>query len=297
MTRDALTVALPRETSTWSSRMTGGIHRPAGQVKPGHGRRRAASAQSRKPAASRSRNGRWSRLALKSPATTCCPSLLTSVDRMAASSCCHRRTLRGTGAFGCTPVTVTGQPSTGWMRARGAAAFRPGTGGRGARGQRAQSPVPCRPGARVEMAVRQQGAYAGIRQSVHHARGQFLHHEHVHPVPLNGPHDCGRIGRTSQSVQGENPQRQGTRRRHPAAAQAPGRSPRQSAWPEAAAMPAGLWPESRAAARATRMWPLRPPPRRRRPASPAAPAPRAWDRDLGARRRPPGPPAAEGPPR
>ena len=32
MFRDALTVPLPRETRTWSSRMTDGIHRPAGQV-------------------------------------------------------------------------------------------------------------------------------------------------------------------------------------------------------------------------------------------------------------------------
>jgi hypothetical protein len=142
MLRDALTVVLPRDTRMWSSRMTDGIHRPAGQVKPGHGRRRAASAQSTKSAASRSRNGRWSRLALKSPATTCGPSLLASVDRIAASSCCHRRTLWRIGAFGCTPVTVTGQPSTGSMRARGAAATMPGTGGKGARGQRAQSPVP-----------------------------------------------------------------------------------------------------------------------------------------------------------
>src|SRR5439155_20319 len=49
-------------------------------------------------------------------------------------------------ARGCTPTTVTGQPSTGWMRARGAADTRPGTGGRGSRAQRAQSPVPFGPG-------------------------------------------------------------------------------------------------------------------------------------------------------
>jgi hypothetical protein len=60
------------------------------------------------------------------------------------------------------------------------------------------------------MAVRQQGVYAGIHQSVHHAWGEFLHHEHVHLVPLNGTHDRGRIGRTSKDVQAENPKRQRT---------------------------------------------------------------------------------------
>jgi hypothetical protein len=66
-------------------------------------------------------------------------------------------------------------------------------------------------GARVEMAIRQQGVYAGLRQSVHHARGEFLHHEHVHLVPLNGTYDRGGIGRTSKDVQAENPKRQRTR--------------------------------------------------------------------------------------
>ena len=42
--------------------------------------------------------------------------------------------------------SVTGSPPDGSMRARGAAAVRPGTGGSGVSGQRAHKPVPIAPG-------------------------------------------------------------------------------------------------------------------------------------------------------
>ena len=44
--RASRTTVPARETSTWSGRITDGIARLVGEVKPGHGRLRAAPAQS-----------------------------------------------------------------------------------------------------------------------------------------------------------------------------------------------------------------------------------------------------------
>ena len=60
------------------------------------------------------------------------------------------------------------------MRARGAAAVRPGTGGSGVSGQRAHSPVPGATRSGIEMGKRQQLRESGRCQPAYHVRGQFL---------------------------------------------------------------------------------------------------------------------------
>ena len=91
------------------------------------------------------------------------------------------------------------------MRARGAAAFRPGTGGSGVSGQRAHSPAPREPGrgSRWENGSDCASPAAASRLTIW---GQFLNRENIHVMPPHNAKERRRVCRAALGVDGEQAQ-------------------------------------------------------------------------------------------